>query len=160
MAKKIVAIGKIEIGRFGDELMCVGVGSCVAVAIYDSNSKIAGLIHVFLPTSKKEIHDTSKATRFADIGIKCLIEDLQQLGAKKIFLKAKLAGGASLFSNENKVSINQIGRRNIEMCLKMLKEYKIPIVSQDVGGEKGRSVVFQVGSMDMKVKKNSKVKII
>jgi chemotaxis receptor (MCP) glutamine deamidase CheD len=47
-----------------------------------------------------------------------------------------------------------IGKRNIEMALKMLKEIGIPVVRKDVGGERGRKIIFNTASFEILVEYN------
>ena len=37
-----------------------------------------------------------------------------------------------------------LGTRNAELAIERLREADIPIVARDVGGERGRKVIFQV----------------
>jgi len=57
---------------------------------------------------------------------------------------AKIFGGAQIFfSNQNSV-IPDIGKMNVEMVKKLLNSYKIPIIAEEVGGTKGRTIIFDL----------------
>jgi len=49
-----------------------------------------------------------------------------------------------------------IGRKNILIAKEILRDYKIPIVAQDVGGEKGRRIMMRsdTGKVFLKYTKN------
>lgn len=53
MEEIVVSLGEVAIGYEGDILISLGLGSCVAVVLYDPTSKIGGLAHVMLPESKE-----------------------------------------------------------------------------------------------------------
>ncbi len=74
-----------------DAITTLGLGSCVGVVLYDSNKKIAGLVHVMLPDSKKINNNENKA-KFADTGIDEMIRQVVAAGASRMSLKAKIAG--------------------------------------------------------------------
>jgi chemotaxis protein CheD len=60
---------------------------------------------------------------------------LSDRGSKRKNLYAKIVGGATIFEG----SFN-IGNENIEAARKTLEENKIPIIAEEVGGRKGRSI--------------------
>ncbi|MGM5480840.1 MAG: chemotaxis protein CheD [Nanobdellota archaeon] len=51
MGSFIVNMGDLNIGHGTDELISLGLGSCIGIALYDSTRRIAGLAHVMLPNS-------------------------------------------------------------------------------------------------------------
>ena len=63
-------------------------------------------------------------------------------GARPAGLIAKLAGGACMFSQNPRLDILNIGKQNVEAVHKVLKEWRIPIVSEDVGNTYGRTIEF------------------
>lgn len=121
-------------------LITLGLGSCVGIALYDKQIKIAGLAHIMLPSSKLIKNNENKA-KFADTAIYQLLDDMARLGAKENRISAKLAGGAQMFSFKNKTNdILNIGQRNVLSALEILDELKIPVLAQDIGGNYGRTV--------------------
>ena len=92
MAKMVkVGMADLNICHSPDAITTLGLGSCVGVALYDKNTKTAGLVHVMLPDSTKVRQNQNRA-KFADTGIDYLIELLEKEGAKKSSLTAKIAG--------------------------------------------------------------------
>ncbi len=135
----IVGMADLNVCRSPQMLTTLGLGSCVGIALYDAVHKIAGLAHVMLPDSTK-IQNNSNIAKFADTASIRLVNDMCRMGASKNLLKAKLAGGAQMFavtsSNENM----KIGDRNVEACIKILREMNIPILAMDTGANYGRTV--------------------
>jgi len=72
-------------------------------------------------------------------------------GANKHNIVAKIAGGAQMFSFSNN-SILNIGERNVLATRKKLKDLGIRIVSEDTGGNYGRTILLnsEDGSLTVK----------
>jgi chemotaxis protein CheD len=156
-----IAMGGLGFTTPEKNILQTFVGSCVAVCVYHSQTKNAGMAHVMLPKNNTANPTPKPEGKFADVALKILIEKLVENGAKPSELKAKMAGGANVFQNENKKSVFNIGLRNIDTIRSTLAEKKIPIVSEDVGSTGGRWVIFDVNSSEMKVKERTKgVKVI
>jgi len=85
-------------------LVTLGLGSCVGIALYDAQVKVAGLSHIMLPSSKQIKNNQNKA-KFADTAILLLIEKMMTMGAQKDRIKAKIVGGAQMFSSINNKNI-------------------------------------------------------
>ena len=132
------------------------VGSCVAICIYDPIAKVAGMAHVMLPKNNTSDPMPKPEGKFADVAIKILLERLATQGAKENRLKAKMAGGASVFQNEGKQNTFNIGLRNVDTIKTTLAEKKIPILAEDVGAHSGRWVIFDVSSGMMTIKDRTK----
>ncbi|WP_276273847.1 chemotaxis protein CheD [Haloarcula litorea] len=125
-----------------------GLGSCIGVGIHDELSGAAGLVHVMLPTAD-EVEGGNRA-KFADTGVAELVEALEEAGASRETMRAKIAGGSDMLDfSENGSSI---GSRNVEQVRETLAEYDIPIVGEDVGGDHGRSLRLESATGDLVVK--------
>ena len=126
-------------------LTTIGLGSCVGIALYDKINKIAGLAHVMLPSSS-EIKNNSNKAKFADTAIELLLEEMLLIGANKRNIVAKLAGGSQMFSFNSKNDVLRIGERNVEAAKRKILELSIPIISEDTGGNYGRTI--ELNSLD------------
>lgn len=121
----------------------IGLGSCVGVAIYDAVSQVAGLAHVMLPHSNIAREKVINYAKYADTAIPYLLEKMYNEGANHDRLKAKLAGGAQMFTyNDTNHDTMRIGARNIEAVKAMLQRFNIPISGEDTGGNYGRTIEF------------------
>lgn len=132
------------------------VGSCVAICVYDMEAKMAGMAHVMLPKNNTTDPVPKPEGKFADVALETLLVRLVANGADANRLKAKMAGGANVFRNEGKQNTFNIGRRNIEALRSILKEKKIPIISEDVGSNNGRWVTFNASTGEMTIKERTK----
>lgn len=136
-----VGIADMNIVREPQLIRTSGLGSCVGVVIYDPMKKIAGMIHVMLPDSTLGKSTKVNIAKFADTGIPALVEQLEGEGARRFSLRAKIAGGAQMFQFGSEDTV-RIGPRNVEAVKKQLRNFSIPIIAEDVGGSKGRTIEF------------------
>ncbi len=146
-----VGMADLNIIKAPGILTTLGLGSCVGIALYDKHNKIAGLAHIMLPSSK-EIKNNTNEAKFADTGIELLIEKMVKEGAIKELLTAKIAGGAQMFSFNNNNSILKIGERNVQATKEKLKELNIKIISEDTGGNYGRTIELNADDGSLLVK--------
>lgn len=142
----IVDIADFKIGTNNDILVTISLGSCVGVVLYDPVNKIGGLAHIMLPDSSMSAVKSSNPKKFADTGIRMMIQEMIKLGAERKNLKAKIVGGACMFESAIPDPSLAIGTRNIEAVKKVLAEEKIPVVAEDTGGNYGRTPEFHTNS--------------
>ncbi len=127
-------------GRAGDEIVAIGLGSCIGLAMIDRDAGVAGLAHVVLPESQGK---PGPAGKFADLAIPELVSKMVQAGAVKRRLEAVLIGGARMFSVGASMDI---GARNAAAVREALKQAGIRIRTEEVGGNPGRTARIIVGS--------------
>lgn len=131
-----------------EQIVCLGLGSCVAIILYDPVARIGGVAHVLLPKSPIKCDNEGK---YADTGTRKLVKEMLNHGAKKERLVAKLVGGAQMFPNLN-LSIANIGKENSMIIRSILRELMIRIVAEDLGGNRGRSAYFDTSDGHITVK--------
>jgi len=124
-------------------IVTLGLGSCVAIMLHDPERRAGAMAHILLP-SRSLAHDTSNLAKFPESAVPLLVDRLKTLGAEPRRLVAKLAGGASMFSQLMTPGTIQMGERNIVAARNALRTASIPIVRESVGGERGRSIRFHV----------------
>lgn len=151
-----IPMGGLDITTPEKKTLQTFVGSCVAVCIYDTVAKVAGMAHVMLPKNNTSDPAPRPEGKFADVAIKILVERLVANGADVKRLKAKMAGGANVFRNEGKQNTFNIGGKNIEAVRSALKEKKIFVISEDVGATNGRWISFDACSGQMTIKERTK----
>lgn len=131
-----------------------GLGSCVAVVIYDPSCKIAAVAHVMLPDSR-DASAVDQPAKFADTGVLTLRDALIAKGADPGRLVAKAAGGAQMFRSA--VPGIAMGRRNSDAVLSALSAAQIPVLATDLGGTFGRTVRFFLSTWRLEVKSASRL---
>jgi chemotaxis protein CheD len=127
----------------GDAVIAtLGLGSCVAIAVYDARARVGGLAHVLLPTESMS-RDRANRAKFPSTAVPLLVEEMGKLGAFGPFT-AKLVGGASMFGPLLPAGGINMGYRNLEGSRRALVMAGITITGQDVGGGYGRSAFLYV----------------
>lgn len=147
-----VRMAEYSIGKSSDILITIGLGSCIGIALYDSVSKIGGLVHIMLPKNTKK---GLKPAKYADTAIPFLIEKMVEAGALRGKISAKIAGGAHMFSSSTDLNI-QIGKRNIEAVYQILKDENIPIIGADTGKNYGRTMEFHIKDGSVRIRSYKK----
>lgn len=124
----------------GDVLLStLGLGSCIAIALYDRQAHIAGLAHILLP-SEALARERQNRAKFAETAVPLLLEQMRAMGARNSNIVAKLAGGASMFTSLLTQGGPPIGERNLIATRIALAAHGIRVAGEDVGGGHGRSV--------------------
>lgn len=148
MSNITIGIGDLKVCRAPDVLITYALGSCVGVCLVDDVTKIGGLSHVMLPESTGS--NASNPMRFADLALPMLLRQMESMGASRMRLKAKIAGGATMFTTASDKF--NIGERNIAAVKKFLMANHIPILAEDTGLDYGRTQLFypETGVMEIR----------
>ena len=145
----VVGMADLNICRAPDVLTTLGLGSCVGITLYDPVRKIAGMAHIMLPFSK--FYAGQNRAKFADTAIVDLLNKMGQAGAQRSALVAKLAGGAHMFGGSSN-DILKVGERNAAACADILRHLRIPVMANDTGGSRGRTIELYAANGDLKIK--------
>ena len=141
----VVGISEMEISnRPEDVLVTYSLGSCIGVAIYDPEIKVAGMLHCMLPLSKIDLQKAKNVPyMFVDTGIPILFKEVYGLGAKKERIIVKIAGCSSMM---DKKGMFKIGERNCTVFRKILWKNNVLIEKQDIGGSISRTLSIEVAT--------------
>ena len=139
----VVRVADLRTGVADDTLLTVGLGSCVAILLYDAEARVGGLAHILLPSPALSRVDGNPA-KFPQSAIPRLIELMVAAGAKSQRITARLAGGASMFSALAPPGTIQMGERNLVAVRQVLNSHGVPLIGEAVGGDFGRTVRLRV----------------
>lgn len=150
-AKKIrLCIGEGVVARPPNIIIAEGLGSCIALCLYDALQGVGSMAHILLPSSSE--YKSRKNVMFspylyADTAIDALLKELRcQIGTPlSNNVVAKIVGGARMFPVYNGACAG-IGEQNIMCIRELLKRRLIPLLGEAVGGSHGRSAEFHVHS--------------
>jgi len=115
------------------------LGSCVAVCVWDEETGIGGMNHFLLPNFAGR---GASSARFGNVAIEMLLNRLSDAGARRYSMRAKLFGGANVLEALRGVG-GSLGRQNVEVARRILLEAQVPVVAEDVEGDRGRKVIFR-----------------
>ena len=140
-----------------DELVSMGLGSCVGVALVDRDRAVAGLAHVMLPAANAAY---SAPAKFADRAVPALLASAERLGGCRERLVAVLAGGAQMFEGASAgIAGMDLGARNEAAVRAALADAGIPVRAAATGGGRGRTVRVRVGEARVSVKEAGGVEV-
>ena len=125
-------------------LVTYALGSCIGICLYDSSIKLGALVHIMLPLNMET--GRKNPMKYADTGIRETLRQMEAKGARRMHITAKIAGGAKMFDIGDNVSLGNIGQRNIESVRMILKNERIRILKEDLGGTTARTLLFDVSN--------------
>lgn len=137
-ASTFIHVGQIHID-YAPQAISTVLGSCVAVCLYDEKLGLGGMNHYLLPFWNG---NGLQSPKFGNISIPKMIEQMIAKGSTPKTLEAKIFGGASM--NIGGSEAMMIGEKNVLVAREILKEYRIPIVAEDIGGQNGRKIQFNL----------------
>lgn len=114
------------------------VGSGVALCLWDGVNKIGGANHFMLPEGPE---NGENAARYANVANPALLQRMLAIGADRKNLEARIFGG-SLPSISFGVEGGCVGDRNVQAAEHFLRTNGIRVVQTEVGGTRGRKLVF------------------
>ncbi len=138
---RIIGVGELAATRTpGEAVRTLALGSCVAVILLDAKTRTVGMAHIALPESAvSPARARERPGHFADTGVPALIDAMKHAGAQaqaRSYI-VKLVGGASV-ADPNRTF--NIGKRNLLAIRKVLWQYGMGAIAEDVGGSISRSV--------------------
>ena len=140
--------GQVAVTRVPTTIVTI-LGSCVGVSLHDPVMGIGGLNHFLLP---QWTDANQESNRFGGPAMRTLLTKVIDNGAHPARLQAKVFGGActlASFAGRGR----QLGEENVALALHFLQTAGIRVVSEDVGGERGRKVIFDTMTGDVWVRK-------
>ena len=150
MEKQTIGIADMKLARNQGTLITYALGSCIGICLWDPLLKIGALVHIMLPINIKK--NRTSPFKYADTGIRLTLTKMEQMGAKRTRIVAKIAGGAKMFNVPGNGSLGNIGQRNIESVHQVLRLEGIRLLKEDVGGSAARTLFFDVATGEGTVK--------
>ncbi|QMV40146.1 chemotaxis protein CheD [Cohnella cholangitidis] len=154
-----VGMADLNIADGGAVLKTTGLGSCVGLTLYDPHLRLGGMAHIMLPSSDIAREGQLNIAKYADTAVPELLLRMKSKGAVIGRLVAKMAGGAQMFAFMGGTDTMRIGPRNVEATKLALEQFAIPLLSEDTGGNYGRTVeldshtgIFSIRSVQFGVK--------
>jgi chemotaxis protein CheD len=151
MTLLVVDIADMRISNSTEDILITySLGSCIAVAMYDPVLSLGGLIHCMLPLSKVNMEKArSRPFMFVDTGMQLMLGQLYELGLRKNRVVIHVAGGAQVLDSHG---VFKIGERNFTVLRKILWKNALLMNTQDVGGNKSRTVSLNINNGRFSVK--------
>jgi chemotaxis protein CheD len=136
------------------ELITTVLGSCVSACIRDPIFGIGGMNHFMLPlegnhgSSAWKNAGNSAATRYGNVAMELLINNILKHGGERKNLEVKVFGGGRILTQ-----MTDVGRRNIDFVREYLQVEGLNIAAEDLGDTTPRKVNYDPISGKVRVKK-------
>ena len=116
------------------------LGSCVSACLYDAGARVGGMNHFLLAKPGSSEIDANRLRCYGVYAMESLIEAMLAQGAQRHCLRARLYGGATMRSG-----FGDIGGNNGRFAKQFLRNERILLVAEDIGGTAARRVEFRAG---------------
>jgi chemotaxis protein CheD len=135
------------------------LGSCVAVTMFCPRLRLGAICHALLPSYRRDQPlNLQDAGKYMECAIEIMLEQLNTRGVLNSEIKAKLFGGSDMFDTVDGRRLS-VGKQNMEMALKLLEQAEVPVVIQDLGGPRGRKIIFHTHTGEVFLKRLRKSEI-
>ena len=124
------------------------IGSCVAVAMYDPQTKIGGMNHFSAAQLKDIPYDA--VLQHAEESMKNLVSALLENGCSRTSLEAKILGGSNLSEPD---ADDETTASNIRFAEEYLQNANIKIVGRDTGGNEARKIYLHTDTFKILLKR-------
>ena len=149
----IVGLGELAVSKDASMVLtCIGLGSCIALCVYDPTTRIGGMAHLMLPGGKEMIDKSNCPTKYVECGTMILLQRMIKQGAKRSEMVVKLVGGAKMLSIPGDNYRLDIGNRNIADVKTVLARENLPIRGSELGGTVGRTAHLFIDTGKVTVK--------
>jgi len=145
--------GDYYVTRHNEAIFTV-LGSCVSACVRDCRLGIGGMNHFMLPldrsggTSAWAENLVSSATRYGNVAMERLINDIMTLGGQRANLEFKVIGGGKVLD----MSLD-VGGRNAQFVREYLKTEGFLISAEDLGDSFARKVYYSPATGKVRVKR-------
>ncbi len=140
----LVGMGQVHVeGDCSLSITARSLGSTAAVALYDPEARIGGILHWMLPDSAIAPDRALRSPGlFADTGFEALTEQMVHAGARLSRCTAALAGAASLPEGGS----FDVGCRNREAAHRILGQSGVRIICEETGGVSVRDLSLEIAN--------------
>lgn len=127
------------------------LGTCVSITLWDNRLHFGGMNYFLYPfTDDPKI----ACSKYGNVAISTLIKMMLEEGSKPKNIEAQILGGA-LPKGVKNLSVSE---ENIRIARKTLDEKGISVISEDIGGHRGRKVVFDTLTGNVAIMKVPKIR--
>jgi chemotaxis protein CheD len=145
--------GDYYVTRHNEAIFTV-LGSCVSACVRERQLGIGGMNHFMLPldrsggTSAWAENLVSSATRYGNVAMERLINDIMTLGGQRANLEFKVIGGGKVLD-----MALDVGARNAQFVRDYLKTEGFLITAEDLGDSFARKLFYSPATGKVRVKR-------
>jgi chemotaxis protein CheD len=145
--------GDYYVTRHNEAIFTV-LGSCVSACVRERKLAIGGMNHFMLPLDQSggssvwAENPMSSATRYGNVAMERLINDIMRLGGQRANLEFKVIGGGKVLD-----MALDVGACNAQFIREYLKTEGFPISAEDLGDCFARKLYYNPATGKLRVKR-------
>jgi len=153
----VIKSGEMHVSTLKPEVMVSSnISSGVVITLYDPARRIGALAHALLPDSRLATDGANNAEpalgKYVDQMVPTLLQEFMNADGNPKDSIVSLIGGAQLFNfGGGGGNILNVGARNVIAAQTMLQQFGLAVDYLDTGGNKTRTVHFQMENGDVRV---------
>ncbi|MBF0411627.1 MAG: HDOD domain-containing protein [Desulfamplus sp.] len=125
--------GSFKTSKQSNVLFKAHLGTCVGIALFDTNVNVGGIIHILLPEPVSSFAP-EYPEKYASTGLPLFLQEMYAMGAKPATMAATVAGGALVGPLSHQDINLDIGGRSTDIAMKILRKEGIKIIKSETGG--------------------------
>ncbi len=122
------------------------LGSCVSVIMYHRRLRVGSICHAVMPTITQPMKKSAPSPdvfQYVDSSMEWMLERFKKMGIKPKDLDVKIFGGSEIFYDSKRQGKSvSVGSKNVEAAMRSISEKELKLKAWNVGGNKGRKVIF------------------
>lgn len=125
------------------------LGSCISICLWHPVKRFGGMCHYMLPTRNAKLGGGNSTLngKYGDEAWELFLREINKTQTKPSEYLVKLFGGSNMFTaNERSLREVGMGDKNIEFARRIVKDYKLNLVSENLGGNRPRRIHFDIWS--------------
>jgi chemotaxis protein CheD len=137
-----------------DECIFTVLGSCVSACARDRKLGIGGMNHFMLPLDRSKGQSAwgerlvSAATRYGNVAMERLVQDILDLGGQRADLEFKVIGGGKVLD----IGLD-VGAHNSEFVRQYIKNEGFVLSAEDLGSDYSRKLFYRPLTGEVRVKR-------
>ncbi len=144
--------GELHVGKSAEVLATSGIGSCIVICLWDSDTRIGGMVHApFASNSDTSFNAFRSPGLSPDTAVPHILNKMGRLGSRRATIVAKLIGAGNMFANMDEGPMFELVQTILRSAEHILDHEGLPVVSSSLGGSLGRSASFDLVSGVVKV---------
>ncbi|HEY6839266.1 MAG TPA: chemotaxis protein CheD [Geobacteraceae bacterium] len=148
----------------GPCLVSTLLGSCVAITLYAPRNRLGAMCHALLPSCREPGRlACQEHFRHVECAVGYMMDAFRERGILCREIEAKVFGGADMFSvgpggcwPDGRPTV---GRQNMEKANEILAAEGVRIAVCDVGGLRGRKIIFSPHTGEVFLKRLNRLKV-
>jgi chemotaxis protein CheD len=140
-------------------LVVTVLGSCLSVTMHCGRAGLGAISHGLFPACAAQgacRKNCPEGFRYVECSIRRMLEFFDRAGTRRSEIEVKYFGGADIFSRKiEHAGVVSVGRQNIMAAEAMLNRQGLRVVNRDVGGMRGRKLLFYTHTGEVLLKRLS-----